>query len=234
LPSNIHPPSSVITRGHSRKIDQRTFTAQLLLFSLHLLDSFHQYRFGGLITNQPISTSTQFMQRRVALKNLALVAGSLISLPSWANGWSKNSVESPHPYLTTSQDELLAEVVETIIPATNTPGAKELGVHTFLQKMVADCFEKSAKDTLAKGLDTVEATAKQRFTKSFAACDATQRTEILQAMERSTDAGQKGFFGLVKGLTIRGYMSSEYVMTNITKFEFVPGRYHGCVPVASK
>jgi hypothetical protein len=29
-------------------------------------------------------------------------------------------------------------------------------------------------------------------------------------------------------------MTSEYVMTNLTHYEMIPGRYHGCVPVAAK
>ncbi|MES2731541.1 MAG: gluconate 2-dehydrogenase subunit 3 family protein [Bacteroidota bacterium] len=174
------------------------------------------------------------MERRVALRNIALVAGSLISFPSWANSWNKQAVESTHSYLSSSQDALLAELVETIIPATTTPGAKALGVHSFIQTMVADCFEKNDQHILTKGLETVEATAKQRFGKSFVACDTTQRTEILQSMEKSTEDDQKKFYSLVKDLTIRGYMSSEYVMTNISHFEFVPARFHGCVPVPTK
>lgn len=36
---------------------------------------------------------------------------------------------------------------------------------------------------------------------------------------------------MIKRMTVDGYMGSEYVMTNITKYEMAPNRYHGCVPV---
>jgi len=160
--------------------------------------------------------------------------GGLVSLPAWANGWSPETLPTRSSLLNTAQEALLAEVVETIIPKTDTPGAKELGIHQFVQTMVKDCFEKQAQETLANGLTTVDDLAKQRYGKSFAAADTAQRTELLGSFSQSTDPAQKGFLQLVKGLTIRGYMTSEYVMTNLTKFQFAPGYYHGCVPVVAK
>ncbi len=172
------------------------------------------------------------MQRRVALKNMAAAIG-LMSLPAWTNGWSKAAVAASPSALSPSQDALLAEIVETIIPTTDTKGAKELGIHQFVQKMVADCFEKKVQESLVKGVDTLEETAKKNHGKSFAALDKAGRTELLKNLEAASGEG-KEFFSLVKGLTIRGYMTSEYVMTNLTHYEMIPGRYHGCVPVPAK
>jgi len=160
-------------------------------------------------------------------------AVGLISLPAWANGWSRATVTASPAYLSPAQDALLAEMVETIIPATDTPGAKELGVHQFVQKMVADCYEKQVLTSFAKGVDALEETAKKKSGKTFAALDKAGRTELLGNLEAAGGEG-KDFYALVKGLTIRGYMTSEYVMTNLTHYELIPGRYHGCVPVPAK
>ncbi|CAA9274574.1 MAG: Gluconate 2-dehydrogenase subunit 3 family protein [uncultured Cytophagales bacterium] len=172
------------------------------------------------------------MQRRVALKNMAAAVG-LMSLPAWASGWSKTTVATAPTVLSPNQEALLAEIVETIIPATDTPGAKELGIHQFVQKMVADCFDKKVQEVFARGLTNVEATARKNGAASFAALDPAGRTALLQGLEAGGGEG-KECFGLVKGLTIRGYLTSEYVMTNLTKYEMMPGRYHGCVPVAAR
>ncbi|RRB18377.1 gluconate 2-dehydrogenase subunit 3 family protein [Larkinella knui] len=165
---------------------------------------------------------------------MAVALGGLVSLPGWANNWNQATLPSGTSLLAPRADALLAEVVETIIPATNTPGAKALGVHTFIQKIVTDCMEPSAQETLTKGLTAVEALARKNDSQSFASLDASQRTALLKTMSQSTEPDQKEFFSLVKGLTIRGYMSSEYVMNNIVHYEMVPGRYHGCVPVVAK
>ncbi len=172
------------------------------------------------------------MQRRVALKNMAAAVG-LMSLPAWASGWNKTTVAAASTALSPSQEALLAEIVETIIPATDTPGAKELGIHQFVQKMVADCFEKKVQEGFIRGLSQVEETAKKNGGSSFAALDKTGRTELLKGLEAGGGEG-KEFYDLVKGLTIRGYLTSEYVMTNLTHYEMMPGRYHGCVPVPPK
>jgi hypothetical protein len=174
------------------------------------------------------------MNRRAALQNLATAAGGLLVLPAWANGWNKASVMSVGPGFTAGQEVLLAEIVETIIPTTDTPGAKELHVHTFIQKMIRDCYEQDVQHNMIKGISTVEELSKQMFGQQFVACPASQRMEILSRLERSEDAQQKSFYSLIKELTIQGYMSSEYVMVNHANYQMAPGHYYGCVPVTTK
>ncbi|GAB3011475.1 gluconate 2-dehydrogenase subunit 3 family protein [Spirosoma pulveris] len=165
---------------------------------------------------------------------MAGALGGLVSLPAWANGWTAETVHSTQKILSQSQTDLLAEFVETIIPATDTPGAKALNVHQFVQKMVADCYPKPSQETLQKGLDSLDGLAKTSFGKSFTEGDTAQRTALLTQLSKSSDTAQKDFYSLVKGLTIRGYMTSEYVMTNLTHYQFIPGHYYGCVPVQPK
>ncbi|MPR36017.1 gluconate 2-dehydrogenase subunit 3 family protein [Salmonirosea aquatica] len=170
------------------------------------------------------------MQRRTALKNVATTLAGLAALPAWANGWNQQQLSKTH-FLTPAEDTLLAEVVETIIPATDTPGAKELGVHRFVQKMLDDCYDQKAQESFKAGLAALDGFSQQIFKKPFAEGTAPQRIYILEGTELSDDPAKKAFFGMVKNLTIQGYMNSEYVMTNLTHYEMIPGRFHGCVPV---
>ena len=163
---------------------------------------------------------------------MAGAVGGLVSLPAWANGWTTETVRQTRPLLARSQADLLAEMVETIIPATDSPGAKGLNVHLFVQKMVADCYPKPAQATLQKGLDSLDELAQKSFGKPFADGDTTQRTALLTQLSQSAEPAQKDFYSLVKNLTIRGYLNSEYVMTNLTHYQFIPGHYYGCVPVS--
>ncbi len=170
------------------------------------------------------------MQRRTALKNVAATVGALVALPAWAHGWNGQQIQKA-TLLTPAEGNLLAEVVETIIPTTDTPGAKELGVHRFVEKMIVDCYDNKAQDSFTGGLAELDAQSQQTFKKSFAEGTPSQRIHILEGMELSEDPAKKAFFNMVKGLTIQGYMNSEYVMTNLTHYEMIPGRFHGCVPV---
>ncbi len=170
---------------------------------------------------------------------MAGAVGGLISLPAWASGWTPETVRSTRQILSSGQTEMLANMVETIIPTTDTttaagPGAKSLNVHLFVQKMVTDCYDKPAQENFRKGIDSLDGLAQTSFSKPFAEGDAAQRTALLTQLAKSEDKNQKDFYSLVKNLTIKGYMSSEYVMTNLTHYEFIPGHYYGCVPVKTK
>ncbi len=171
------------------------------------------------------------MQRRSVVKNIALTIGAAIVLPAWANAWNRESFQNSFLKNPISQENLLAEIVETIIPKTNTPGAKELNVQQFVPVMVMDCYDKNAQEIYKKGFELVENNAKNTYSKSFADCDAKQRLEVLNKMSKSENSDEKKYIQLVKGLTIQGYLNSEYVMTNLRVYEYAPARYHGCVPV---
>lgn len=173
------------------------------------------------------------MQRRAALKTFALSIGSTLVLPSWANAWSNETLHQLTSIHSPSQEALLAEIVDTIIPKTDTPGAKDLTVDKFVTLMVADCYDSKAQDTFVKGILSVDAIAKKELLKSFAEADSKQKLAVLNKMASGDIETDKGFIRLVKNLTIQGYLNSEYVMTNLRIYEFIPGRYHGCVPVKS-
>jgi hypothetical protein len=174
------------------------------------------------------------MKRRSALKNLGLTLGGLVSLPAWATGWTPQSLGT-QSVLTASDEQLLAEMVEAIIPATThptqpSPGAKELGVHKFAIRMIHDCYGEAALATLEKGLIATEATAKQLYAKSFMELPQSERLSVLTALSQAPES--KPFIQLIKNLTIQGFTNSEYYLTNIAGYVMAPGFYHGCVPVS--
>ncbi len=172
------------------------------------------------------------MKRRTALKSLSVALGGLVSLPAWATQWTPESIGLT-PQSTAADDALLADIVETIIPETTTPGAKALNVHRFVQRMINDCYGEPVQQTFQQGLLKTDELAQQAYGKAFTACDKKQRTDLLLKMAASAEPAEKQFADLVKGLTIRGYTNSEYYMVNVLKYNMAPGYFHGCVPVSS-
>ena len=168
------------------------------------------------------------MERRIAIKSIALSLGSLATLPAWASGWHIESISTTRLM---PNEALLAELVENIIPKTQTSGAKELGVHQFIQKVVTDCFDKKAQSNFAQVLSQIDPLSIKAFGKPFAEGDAAQRLSILENLSKSEDKSQQEFYRTLRGLTIQGYTSSEYYMTKFTDYEMAPARYLGCVPV---
>ncbi len=170
------------------------------------------------------------MKRRNLLKTATLGIGGLFSMPLWAEGWNQNSF-SPSLAFSSADDAFLAEIVETFIPETNTPGAKSLGVHKLLQRLVTDCQGAEAEIKLIEGLRKMNEFSVKNQGAEFVKLDASKKMEVLKAMEIGDDSSLKALYGQLRRMTIDGYMKSEYVIVNIQKYEWAPGRYHGCVPI---
>jgi hypothetical protein len=168
------------------------------------------------------------MKRRTAVKSLGLALGTLVALPAWAAGWTPDSMGMDH-FASAADEALLAEIVETLIPETNTPGAKSLKVHQFVQRMIKDCYDDQTNARFAQILTQTEALAQKNFRKSFVNCVVSQRIQLLLDISNAPET--KDTAGLIKNLAIRGYTNSEYYLVNIAKYTIAPGFYHGCVPV---
>lgn len=170
------------------------------------------------------------MQRRTLVKSAGLGLVGLLTLPAWANGWNQKQFIASS-YFSVENDALLAEIVETILPETTTPGAKSLGVHKLIQKLITDCqgptAEKKMKDNLQKFNDL----AKSSLANNFNDLSTDKKLTFIKSLEVSTDTDMKSFYSQMKRMTIDGYMKSEYVMTNITNYEYAPGRWNACIAV---
>lgn len=172
------------------------------------------------------------MNRREALRSVAFAAGGFATLPAWAKEWNLSTIKAPGALFSHEQERLLYIVADTIIPTTDTPGANELGVPVFIEKMLTDCYEKDVQENFKVGLNTTEKIAKAMYSKAFGDCDVNQRKEILKTMQNATEQSQKDFFALAKSLTILGFTTSEYVQTKYLRYNPIPGHYYGCVPTA--
>lgn len=62
---------------------------------------------------------------------------------------------------------MVAEVAETILPKTKTPGAKEMAVPQFIDKMVKDTMDEGAQKDLLESLGEFEDEVDKKFGKSF-------------------------------------------------------------------
>ncbi len=159
-----------------------------------------------------------------------MTLGGLVALPAWATNWTPESLGVVQTGSVDDQN-LLGEIMETIIPETTTPGAKSLKLNLFAQRIVSDCYGPEAKTTLKQGLALTETTAQQTFGKAFAEGDAAQRKEVLLKLVAANDPVGKPFVEMIKRLTIQGYTNSEYYLVNVQHYTMAPGYYHGCVPV---
>lgn len=154
-------------------------------------------------------------------------------MPSCSTEPGKASIDLKKINITANEEALLAEIAETIIPENDKPGAKNLNLHLFTLKMVDDCHNDEDQKAFIAGLNSINKLAKSKYGNAFAKCDSRQRIDLLNAAS-SGDGDAKdaaAFLKIAKRRVIQGFMNSKYVMTDLKKYELVPGRYNGYFPV---
>ena len=132
--------------------------------------------------------------------------------------------------LTPDQARTLDVVAELIVPATDTPGARAVGVPQFIDRWVRDWCSPAQGKLLRSGLDQLDADARTANGAGFADLSPAQQTALLTRYDTAGDP-QRPFFGLVKELTTIGYFTSKPGATVALRYDPVPGDYRGCVPL---
>jgi len=177
------------------------------------------------------------MNRRAVIRDFLIVSAGIRFLPSCVQHEENKvaAVTLKNVKLSSDQQALIAELSESIIPATNTPGAKDLGVPSFCLTMLDDCAEKKDQEKYVKGLDAFDAYARKKFNNSFVKCTTQQKESMLDELSKGKhdpNDDMNFFFNATKWLTVEGYRNSEYYLTKVDVYKLVPGHnYKGCVPV---
>ena len=188
------------------------------------------------------------MNRREALQRSAWlmgygVAGSVFS--GMLNGCQVDTNLDWEPlFFSPEQALLVAEIAEHILPATDTPGAMDVFLDRFIDRVINDCYTEQQKARFAEGLAAFEADCRTQFKRSFRKCNKEQRDEFLGQQEalplnpdrylwgnRIVEGGPPSFYRELKGLCLFGYFSSEQVGEEVLNYDPVPGQFAGCVPL---
>lgn len=180
------------------------------------------------------------MNRRDAIKNASILLGGVLSASAISGVMSgckaDPKIDWAPKFFTAEEGSTLEAIVERIIPKTDTPGAKDAGVHTFIDQMMAEFYQEQDKATFREGLKKVEAEAKSAHGKSFAALTPEQQDEVLTKFDKEAYDPSRSkdepthFFKTMKELTVLGFCTSEIGATEFLKYEASPGAYRGCIP----
>jgi gluconate 2-dehydrogenase gamma chain len=188
------------------------------------------------------------MNRREALKQVAFLMGGAVSAYSIL-GVEKGYCADASPttkagFFNASQMQLVSAVAEIIIPRTDTPGATDVGVPNFIDRMLADVSLKKDRDRYLAGLAEFEAAARLESQSGFASLKPTQQVELVRkfhdaavAEERRRPRGaddhpQRPFILMTKELTLLGFFTSQVGATQVLQYAAIPGSFHACIPLA--
>ena len=176
------------------------------------------------------SPATSILTRREAIRRAALVAGVTLS-PGWLGmvGGAQNAAEKT--YLATAQAATLAAAADRILPRTDTPGAADVGVAAFIDRLYGEFMTPAEQQLLTEGLQAIDAAAKAAHASVFSTLGTTQQDAVLRAVATAQQDRDPSSFALIRSATILGYFTSEQVGRNVLHYDPVPGGYDACVPI---
>ena len=184
------------------------------------------------------------MDRREAIRRTAFIMGGIVSAPAIMgvlNGCTaKPDLNWKPEFLSKDEAGIISEVAEIIIPKTNTPGAKDAGVPSFIDLMLKDVYSKEDQDRFKEGLKAFDEDAKKSYDDSFLDLDDEQRKEfVFKKHEEAVNAEKsenkpekRPFILMMKELTMLGFFTSEAGATQVLQYDPVPGAYKGCIPLS--
>jgi hypothetical protein len=195
------------------------------------------------------------MQRREALR-LLMAGGVLPALPTNlfaffhgahpASGYTLRTL-NPH------QNDTVVAMIDQIIPATDTPGAKGARVNEFIDVILTEWADAEERKNFLDGLAGVDHQANDLFGKNFVDASPAQQVTLLRSMDESVAAQRtrrmrhgntipeerdkqlRGeFFNVFKGITVHGYYTSEIGFSQELNLQIIPGAHHGCAPLPER
>jgi hypothetical protein len=195
------------------------------------------------------------MDRRELLKMIAvLTGGAVIGGEVFLSGCKTNT--SGGTTFSAENIALLDEVGETIIPATDTPGAKAAKVGECMKTIVTDCYTEAQQKIFTEGMAGLDEACKKLNGKTFMDCTAEQRKAFLITLEKEAKEFNKQrdekdkaakekarlemdpdyvgspshYYTMMKQLTLMGYFTSEIGSKQALRFLPIPGKYDGAFP----
>ena len=193
------------------------------------------------------------MTRREILKYTAYMTGFAVSAPlisALMAGCTAKPADDYKPvFLTPEEYALITALAETTLPASDTPGAAEVGVPAFIDQTVSAIFRPFSRDLFRTRLAALAADCQKANGKSFTELEAATQLSWLNTVDAAAkaeaekledlpppadeDEGEKRwpFWLQCKELIIGGYFSSQRIGTEFLAYDPVPGDYIGCLPL---
>ena len=191
------------------------------------------------------------LNRRDVLRHISYLAGGAVVAPSVLGLMTSCTPDGPEldyapEFFSDAEARFVRSYVDTLLPKTATPGGVELGVDRFIDKVMAATTPDDATDIpLRTGLADFDGNARTQFGKVFHELEAGQREQLFSEAEKSpryqpsvwgTAVGEQppiGFYRSLKSMALWGYLSSEYVGTELLNYDPVPGAYDGDIALSS-
>jgi len=178
------------------------------------------------------------MDRREAIKSIAIGAGYVVSVPVLLQLTASCKTESAASVATSffndGEMSLVSKLVDTLLPATDTPGALEAGVPKIMDQLVAQIMTKDDQKNTRDGLQAVLASIEESSGKSLDDIDNAGIGNWMDSLKDMDADKNQAIMQTMNGLrdtAIAAYFGSELIGKNHLVYDPVPGEFIGCVDI---
>lgn len=177
------------------------------------------------------------MQRRELLKMIAVITGSAVIGGDLLLAGCKHKAES---FFSNEDIAFFDEVAETILPKTDTPGAKDTDTGSFMALYASGCYDESNRKIFKEGISKLNEASRKQHDEGFMKLNPAQKQDLLieidkEAIEynKQNEVADKDklphYFTLMKQLALWGFFTSKPGATQVLRYVPVPGKYTGCI-----
>lgn len=183
------------------------------------------------------------MNRKKAILSIFLIGGGAAASYSGYRWYRMN--HTPDMAFLDNNKALVADLAETIIPKTDTPGAKEAMVHEYIITAIKEGSDRKTQNSFIDGLKDVAGYSDSNYSKTFTQLTKQQQYEVVKHFqEKGKNFGGimgkiknkvlgKSFFAILKEYSAIGYCTSKLGATQALAYDFIPGKYVACMPVTA-
>jgi len=189
------------------------------------------------------------MDRRKALQKVGLLAGAAVALPS-AISLLQSCKDTPRltwkpEFFSDIEAKTISGIVDIILPRTDTPGALDVNVDVFIDKVVAQTYDTQGQQKMKADIAAFNEACKTDFGAGFIDLNTEKKITVLQKAEKTSGkfnpgvwgktVGKQepiGFYRSLKSTAIWAYMTSEEIGEQVLSYDPVPGNYEPCKPVS--
>lgn len=134
----------------------------------------------------------ELLQMVATMTGMAVIGGEAFAMHAEASVKNASTVSHAGLRFSARDINLLDEIAETIIPKTDTPGAKAAKVGRFMEVMVRDCYTSAQQAAFVDGLKNFPSLCLAQYQKSFFSINAKQRHEFLVSLEKEAKSFNVG------------------------------------------
>jgi len=206
------------------------------------------------------------MERRSALKNMGMVFGYAVATPTLLSIVQSCKEKAAYAtwvpgYFDKDKGYALAQIVDIILPKTDTPSATEMNVHVFIDEFVKSALPDEQKDVLNLCMNSfLETVLSNTGKENLSDLDDEDIEPVLaKYLKKRTDEDEEAHDKLVgdymeavmkgeqasldkdvasyvfannlRGIATWAYKSSEYIGEEVLAYLPIPGEYVACADV---